>query len=241
MSKQQFNMAATVAICTDAVNNTHTMRALTEMGLTLDSVSSTVRSASNSMAEHYHEIALQIEREQRKKRGTEFKAKGNTGTAEYTSANKDDQETLRLSLAVFRQQVATELAWLKQEKGWEKDKLPGPCDQAIRKIQNGWENNFSLEVLKSCSKVGKANSDREKEKDKELLDEAGIPPASNGELVFECNEEHHAAIKKAMAALDKAFVANPLQAQAKAEEIVKKCDAMVKHATAQLASKAVNQ
>tara|TARA_B100002049_G_scaffold146858_2_gene109178 strand:+ start:1292 stop:2023 length:732 start_codon:yes stop_codon:yes gene_type:complete len=242
MSKQNIDINASVSVNLDAASNVHTLRQLTEMGLTLDGVSQKVRTATTSMAEHYYEHALKCERDARAKQGTVFVAAGKAGTAEFTSKNADDQETIRLALAMFRAKVNEELAWLKANKGWEKDKMPGACDQAIRKIYAGWENNFSLEVLKSVSKVSKANADRTKEKDAELLSQAGVPTGTTESdasgMELQCSPEHHAAILKAVAALDAAFQANTHQATSQVEAVVSRCDNIVKHAAAQLARKA---
>lgn len=200
MSKQDYKVDMSVSLNTDAVNSTHGWRDLTLAGLTIATAEGTIRAATSSMAEHYHELALQIERQCRKEKGTKFEAAGTAGTAECTSKSTDDQETIRLALAKFRQNVANELAFLKQEKGWEKDKLPAACDSAIRKIMKGWENNFSLEVLKTCSKIAAANKKREDEKDAELLGESTLTqqpandPGNGVELTG--NEEVDAVLLK---------------------------------------------
>jgi hypothetical protein len=131
----------------------------------LQSVRNNLTAATNSIAAHYHAIALDLERAARKEFGSEFKAKGTKGTDEFVSSDERDRKAIRKALATFRVNIGTEIAYLQQNKGWDKDKMPSACDSAVRKIYKAWENNFSLEVLQTCSKVGKANSDLQKEVD----------------------------------------------------------------------------
>lgn len=171
MSKHDYKFNDTVTVNLDPTSDLHTMRELTEQGLKLQFISNNVRSATNSMAEHYHAIALGIERAARKKMGSKFMPKGDKGTDAFVTKTEEDQKALRAALAQFRSQVGQEILYLQQHKGWDKDKLPSACDSAIRKIFKAWENNFSLEILGTCSKLGKANSDKEKETDSEILGE----------------------------------------------------------------------
>lgn len=172
MSKHEFKFNDTVAVNLDPTSNLHTMRELTEQGLKLQTLSNSIRQATNTMAEHYHAIALGIERAARNKAGSKFIAKGDKGTDAFATGCEKDAGAIREALAVFRSQVGQEILYLQQHKGWDKDRLPSACDSAIRKIYKAWENGFSLEVLGTCSKLGKANSDKEKEVDAAIVSSA---------------------------------------------------------------------
>ncbi len=168
MSKQDFTFNQKVSLNIDPESSTHTLRELTDQGYKLQSVNDNLRSATNSMAEHYHALARQIERDCRKEFGSSFKALGENGTDKFVSADERDQKAIRKALGIFRVNVGKEITYLQQTKGWDKNKMPTACDSAIRKIYGAWENNFSLEVLETCSKLGKANSDRKNEQDEKI-------------------------------------------------------------------------
>lgn len=242
MTKRDFNIAATVSINADAVADTHTFRDLTQQGLTLEGVANTIDQATRSMADHYHELALSIERGHRKKRGTKFTPVGVIGTQMFVSADEADLETIRCARAEFNKHVEDELAWLRSEKGWDKTKLPNACDSAIRKILAAWDNGFSLETLPTCSKIASANSKFKKEK--EAAEEAAILQ-SNGMVMpgteqagdVKVISELEPLVKK----LKEALEADPVHAQGLIAGTMRKADNIIAYVAKQAVEGAMKE
>ena len=199
MSKLKFEATLNESFNADP-EDTHSMRDLTMAAFRMQAVSNAVRKASDTMAEHYHRIALGVERKLRKEHGTTLvsAAPNSQLTDQYKSANEDDLFVIRKALAVFRSMVGEEVRFLQTEHSWDKDKLPSAGDGAVRKIFGAWKNGFSLEFLDTCSKCGKANSAKEKEDDQALLPPKE-KPASDGGVELTGNPEVDEALKNIIA------------------------------------------
>ena len=241
--KHTFAVNTSVSVGTDPIFHPHTMRELTDMGLTLNTAQQTIRSATNSIAEHYHSIAKALEQQARKKFGSKFESAGATGTSVYASGQDKDKAAIREALAIFRTNVGKEILYLKEKHAWDKDRLPPSCDAAVRKIINGWENNFSLEVLDTCSKLAKANSAKTKESDQALVGAALQASAnsddseeSSGESInLTCSQEHHEKLLALVKLYDQALTENSAAALTQIQSATAKLNNIINFSASKLA------
>lgn len=186
MTKQ---FEAKLNITVNAVEQCHTMRELVLQSLDMHRVLKTVNQAADSAAEHWHAIAYAMENKARSAAGTTFKAIGLEGTQMYTTASEDDREAILTARAQFDSLVGEEIIFLRREKGWEENYLPGPAKQAVERIMGAWELGMSLSVLSTVSQCAKARAAAGKEKDKERVARAekaqgGKQAASNDEVAL---------------------------------------------------------
>lgn len=151
----------------------HTIRELVLDSLEMYRALKTISQAADSSAEHWHSIARDLENEQRRKAGTTFKAVGLEGTQMYITGCDKDRESIMTARALFDQLVGEEILFLRREKGWEENYLPGPAKQAVERIMGAWELGMSLNVLSTCSQCAKARAAHGKEKDKARVARAG--------------------------------------------------------------------
>lgn len=158
----------------DVESARHTMRELVLDSLEMYRALKTISQAADSSAEHWHSIAREMENEQRRKAGTTFKAVGLEGTQMFITGCDKDREAIATARALFDQLVGEEILFLRREKGWEENYLPGPAKQAVERIMGAWELGMSLNVLSTCSQCAKARAAFGKEKDKDRVARAGV-------------------------------------------------------------------
>lgn len=208
----------------DVESARHTMRELVLDSLEMYRALKTISQAADSSAEHWHSIAREMENEQRRKAGTTFKAIGLEGTQMFITSCDKDREVIATARALFDQLVGEEILFLRREKGWEENFLPGPAKQAVERIMGAWELGMSLNVLSTCSQCAKARAAFGKEKDKDRVARAGAGKADDksgadvqltGVPEIDAELERLISAAREAAAKDSKTVLSMLQANAK--------------------------